>query len=485
MYDEKVKSDSVPCLYVPHSDSLAWRYYSDMAKNRSEKPFTVVRLPEEISPEFVKSLEGKHGLLSLALDVNMNGDTVAVPYVVPGGRFNEMYGWDSYFIVLGLVQDNRIELARNMVDHFVYEILHYGKILNANRTYYLTRSQPPFLTSMAMAVYEKLPKNNTTKEWLEKVIRAAIREYRNVWMGPDRLTETGLSRYFGSGTGPPPEVEPGHFDVIYRPFADRMGLDVHEFEQRFRNGLIQIPQLKPFFVHDRSVRESGHDTTYRWDRNGNRCSDFVSVDLNALLYKIEIDIAIVIRDVFSDWFVLDNGTVETSSQWFEKAGKRKEKILRYLWNENKYLFFDYDFVHKKKSDYISATSLYPLWACDPGDPSKKILTEFQAKKLVSSALGSLEMAGGVTASAESSRGEITEKHPQRQWDYPYGWAPHQMLIWRGLIHYGFDSTAHRLIYKWLYTILRNAVDYHGMIPEKFDVVKRSHEVFSEYGNVGN
>ena len=75
-------------------------------------------------------------------------------YVVPGGRFNEMYGWDSYFIILGLLRDGRIDLARGMVENFFFEIEHYGTILNANRAYYLTRSQPPFLTSMIMAVYE-------------------------------------------------------------------------------------------------------------------------------------------------------------------------------------------------------------------------------------------------------------------------------------------------------------------------------------------
>ena len=75
-------------------------------------------------------------------------------YVVPGGRFNEMYGWDSYFIVRGLVRDGRIELAKGMIENFLFEIEHYGTILNANRSYYLSRSQPPFLTSMILSVYE-------------------------------------------------------------------------------------------------------------------------------------------------------------------------------------------------------------------------------------------------------------------------------------------------------------------------------------------
>src|SRR5215472_4587112 len=75
-------------------------------------------------------------------------------YVVPGGRFNEMYGWDSYFIIRGLLGDNRSDLAQGMVENFFFEIEHYGAVLNANRTYYLTRSQPPFLSSMIHAVSE-------------------------------------------------------------------------------------------------------------------------------------------------------------------------------------------------------------------------------------------------------------------------------------------------------------------------------------------
>ncbi len=94
------------------------------------------------------------------------------------------------------------------------------------------------------------------------------------------------------------------------------------------------------------------------------------------------------------------------------------------------------------------------------------------------------MPGGIAGSTEKSRGPLSESRPARQWDYPNGWAPHQMLAWEGLINYGFDDIAYRLIYRWLYTITRNANDYNGTVPEKFDVVARSHHVFAEYGNVG-
>ena len=175
---------------------------------------------------------------------------------------------------------------------------------------------------------------------------------------------------------------------------------------------------------------------------------------------------------------------ETSAEWYRRAAKRKSLISEYLWDEQKGMFFDYDLVGKRRYPYVSATTLYPLWACHKEDPGTRMLTEAQAARLVASALPLLEMPGGVTASAEQSRGILSSSRPARQWDYPYGWPPHQMLAWEGLQNYGFDNVAQRLAYRWLYTITRNAVDYNGTIPEKMDVVKRSHQVFAEYGNVG-
>ncbi|HEU4479916.1 MAG TPA: trehalase family glycosidase, partial [Pyrinomonadaceae bacterium] len=128
----------------------------------------------------------EHGLLYLPY-----------PYVVPGGRFNEMYGWDSYFTQVGLVQDGEMALAKNMVDNFLYQIDHYGRILNANRTYYLSRSQPPFLTEMILNVHRKQP----DKAWLQSTI-PAIEKYYRFWTEEPHVTrETGLSRYFDMGNG--------------------------------------------------------------------------------------------------------------------------------------------------------------------------------------------------------------------------------------------------------------------------------------------
>jgi alpha,alpha-trehalase len=482
--DEKMTTSGHRYLYVPHRDAWAYQYFSGLATQRPELRLRVERLPAQITPMYVRDLEGKHGLLGLALEPAPPDGYAGLPFVVPGGRFNEMYGWDSYFEALGLLADGRVDLAKAMVDNFVYQIAHYRKILNANRTYYLTRSQPPFLTSMALAVYRHLPRNDQTKDWLEKVIRAAIKEYNEVWMNEDRLTEIGLSRYYGSGLGPPSEVEPGHFDAIYQPYAAARDMDVRTFEQQFKAGAIEVPELTRFFVHDRCVRESGHDTTYRWNWDGDRCADFVTVDLNSLLYKTELDIGRTIEDEFGGTLTRADGEHEMSATWYDQARKRKDLIRRYLWDEQHGMFFDYDLTRRQRHVYYSATTFYPLWASHSDDPQTKLLSPDQSQKLVAKALPLLEQSGGVAASAEESRGSISAARPARQWDHPNGWAPHQMLIWQGLLNYGFDEVAYRLAYRWLYTITRNAVDYNGTIPEKFDVVERSHKVFAEYGNVG-
>ena len=478
--DEKTATvDGLRYVYVPASDKLAYGYFTKIAAQHPDWKMKVVRLPKKVSPQYVRNLDGHHGVLSLSIVARGDGAASdhsgyeGLPFVAPGGRFNEMYGWDSYFIALGLLTDGQVEMAKAMVDNSVYEITHYGAILNANRTYYLTRSQPPFLTSMALEVYKHLPKDSASKEWLRNVLEAAIDEYHNVWMNKDRLTKIGLSRYHDSGYGPPPEVEPGHFDVVYQACARKHGMTVRDFESAYRSGTIEVPELDAYFVHDRAMRESGHDTSYRLE---NRCADLATVDLNALLYKIETDIAKSLDAEFSGTLKGREGNLERGSDWHKAAEKRKDLINRYFWNADRGMFFDYDFVRDQRIDYVSATAFYPMWA--------GVATQEQAELLVKNALPLLEMPGGIAGSTEESRGPITPEHPLRQWDYPHAWAPHQMLVWQGLINYGYDSIAHRLIYRWLYTISLNAANYNGTLAEKYDVATRSHQVFAEYGNVG-
>lgn len=471
--DKTATIDGMKYLYVPPADSSAYDYYEQISRRHPEWDLNVVKLPSRVTPAYVRSRDGLHGILSLALQQGSDDSIRGVPFVVPGGRFNEMYGWDSYFIVLGLLQDGRVHLARSMVDNIVYQLANYGAVLNANRTYYLTRSQPPFLTSMAVEVYEHIVKDSLNRAWLRTVVEAAIHEYRSVWTNSDHLTSTGLSRYVDRGKGPPPEVEPGHFDEVFARFAARRGMSEENYERAYRLELIDEPDLDLFFLHDRAMRESGHDTSYRLLE---RCADLVTVDLNSLLYKIEWDIAEILNNEFGGSIVLSNGTMEKSAEWYSKALKRKELVNQHLWDPGSAMFFDYDFRKGERVVYVSATTLYPLWA--------GLASPEQARLVVEKVLPVLEMPGGVVSCTEQSRGPITAEHPQRQWDYPYGWAPHQMLMWQGLKNYGYIEQAERLAYRWLFTMTLNATQFNGTVTEKYDVVRTSHEVFAEYGNVG-
>jgi alpha,alpha-trehalase len=204
-------------VYVPYHDTFGLRYYERIAASRPHLNLVVERLPEFITPEYVKSINNAPGILSLALTEtkDIHGEPIirGVPFVVPGGRFNEMYGWDSYFEALGLIHDGRIELARGMVENFWYELEHYDKILNANRSYYLTRSQPPFLTDMMIHTYKALITKpswtcDISKMWMVRGVRAAVKELFGVWLAKPRFdSKTALIKYHPEGIGMPPETE--------------------------------------------------------------------------------------------------------------------------------------------------------------------------------------------------------------------------------------------------------------------------------------
>jgi alpha,alpha-trehalase len=481
----------------------------------SLKRLGVAQLPEpSVWPEWSASLGALHGPLSLALEQRAGAQLSGAPYVVPGGRFDEMYGWDSYFILLGLLSDGRVDLARGIVDNFVYAVEHYHATLNANRTYYLTRSQPPFLPAMIRAVWEATPPEARDLDWLARGVSATLEEYTNVWAtsprqvpalcrgeGSDRAC---LSRYAGIGRGEPPEVEPGHFAWLW----EQMGRSLQSSYQRRELGRRDLTaELDKAFEHDRCMRESGHDTTYRWfwkttDASGqessvNRCADMVTVDLNSLLYRYEVDVAHLLRQLLTaatrgQRFERASSLASAGepSSWCRRAQHRFELMKAHLWSSRDGLFYD-AFVSAEgttQTGYVSATTMYPLWAtaepCEPNaDGRPRTLSAEEKSTLVTTALNQLEAPGGLLSTARGSR-ERFSKQADRQWEYPNGWAPHQILAWHGLLAHGFHEDAQRLCFSWLHTLLTNFIDFNGTIPEKYDVVARTHAVFSEYGNVG-
>ncbi|MCA0132506.1 alpha,alpha-trehalase [Winogradskyella alexanderae] len=452
---------SILPVYVPYTDELAFDYYSNL---ETSLPIKTVRLPEIITPEYVKSINDKPGILSLKLEM-INGEVNGVPFVVPGGRFNEMYGWDSYFEAVGLICDGKVHLAKAMADNFQYQIEHYGKILNANRSYYLTRTQPPFYSSLIFEVFE-ITKD---KDWLTSHLKTAIKEYETVWMVKGmRLTKNGLNRYRAEGIGVTPESEEGHYDATLKPYAENADLTINEYLAKYQSGEIENEELDTYFLHDRSLRESGHDTSWRLD---DVCADLNTVALNSLLYKYESDFAHVIETYFDGEF---NGW--HSAYWFQVMHERAERMQELMWNEVHGQYFDYNFVKQEQTLFESASNYFPLWA--------GLVDSKEAHKMVKTLMQQLKERGGIAGTSKSMNANLPENAMQRQWDYPNGWAPHQMLIWRGLKNYGFTNELKELVYRWLYMITRNAVDYNGTIPEKYDVVAATHKVFAEYGNVG-
>jgi alpha,alpha-trehalase len=370
-------------------------------------------------------------------------------YVVPGGRFNEMYGWDSYFIQRGLLRDGRLELAKAMIDNFLYEIAHYGMILNANRTYFLTRSQPPFLTEMILGVYDR----THDRAWLESTL-PAIEKYYAFWTTPPHLIEAiGLSRYFDLGEGPAPEVLADERDAEGRTHYDRVReyYRTHEIRDYDKSRFYDrsAGRLTPlFFKGDRSMRESGFDPSNRFGPFSADIVHYAPVCLNSLLYRMEEDAALIHTDL---------GNATGARTWRARADARRERIDRYLWDPQRGLYFDYNFESKARRPYEFATTFYPLWA---GIASKEQAARVKAN------LSLFEAPGGVLTSTQTTGS---------QWDAPYGWAPLQLMAVDGLRRYGYGEDADRLARKFVSMVVDD-FDAHGTIVEKYDVRRRTSDL---------
>jgi alpha,alpha-trehalase len=399
------------------------------------------------------------------------------PYVVPGGRFNEMYGWDSYFIIVGLVRDGRLDLAKGMVDNFFFEIEHYGTFLNANRTYYLTRSQPPYLTSMIREVYQaQKATGHEDRAWLQRAYDLAAKDYHLWDHEPHLAGSIGLSRYFDFGDGPVAEGlqdETGYYKNVagfFLTHPERADHDLVEtkpgeanpdavgfgFELQLCETTANGKKCDPFrtvslshdyYKGDRSMRESGFDVSFRFGPFGAQTHHYAAVCLNSLLYKSESDLAEMARVL---------GKKDDAENWRKLAEARKAKINQYFWNPEKGMFFDYDFEAQKQSSYTYVTTFYPLWA--------GLATAEQARA-VEKNLSIFEQPGGLDMSPTESGG---------QWDHPYGWAPMQLVGIEGLRRYGFNDDANRVAYKFVSTVAEN-FRRDGTIREKYNVVTRSSE----------
>jgi alpha,alpha-trehalase len=437
------QSDTAPILYLPEEQKLT----PELRALQQHCNVRILHLPHRIHNEgdFNPAELPTPGLLYLPN-----------PYVVPGGRFNEMYGWDSYFILLGELADNRLPLARGTVENFFYEIDHYGAILNANRTYYLTRSQPPFLSSMVLAVYNaELPTDpKQAHDFLRESLPYLLRDH-NLWVTAPHLDPTtGLSRYFDLGQGPVPEMGDDstyYTDVIHWLLAHPSAANATYLEksatdtQPHADGYALTAS---FYQGDRAMRESGFDTTFRFGPFSGSTQDFAPIDLNALLYKYERDLAFITATL---------GQPADAITWSTTAGDRLQAINSLLWDPTSGLYFDYNLRTHQRSTYHYLTTYYALWA--------GIASPAKAARMVA-ALPLFDHPGGLTMSTFIS-GE--------QWDEPFGWAPTNWLATTGLIRYGYIGAALNIARQFTTTIATNyALD--GTLREKYNVADSSANV---------
>jgi len=424
-------------VYVSPQENVE-RIKAEIARELTPEEFAQIELrvlPAE--PEQIVA----HGLLYLP-----------GTYVVPGGRFNEMYGWDSYFIALGLLHDGEYALARGMADLFAYQIDHYGTVLNGNRTYMLGRSHPPLLTQMLLQVFRTRP----DRDWLRAHL-LSLEKYYFYWTIPPHLNPaTGLSTYNALGHGPAPEVVNSEKDSSGRTHYERVrayyqqheisDYDVDLYYDAEADCLTEL-----FYRGDRSMRESGFDIS---DRFGPFCADiihYIPVCLNVLLYQMERDLSEICQLI---------GNEEFCKIWAARARDRHAHIDRFLWDEAAGQYFDYNTLTGQRRPYPFATTFMPLWA--------GIASEEQARRVVE-ALPQFEAPGGLLASTHVSG---------NQWDAPFGWAPLQWFAILGLQRYGYRREAQRLSDKFV-TLVTQEFERTGTVFEKYDVERCSAEVSDE------
>lgn len=350
-------------------------------------------------------------VLKRPADEEKSGTLIPLPnaYIVPGGRFREIYYWDSYFTMLGLLQDGETKTIQNMVDNFAYLINKYGYIPNGNRTYYLGRSQPPFFAMMVKVLAQAKDQNV-----LPKYLPEMEKEY-DFWMeGASNLeNENAHRRVVKMEDG---EILNRYWDDNATPRPESYREDIKTAEA----AVAQNPDLTKEEVYRnlRAAAESGWDFSSRWlsqDENGNydlstiHTTNIVPVDLNSLLYNLEKTIAKAASMKNDD---------EKAEAFDQKAESRKAAIQKYLWNGEVGTYMDYNFKTDELTGVYSLAMAYPLFFEIPDHSQAKKVPDVIENKL-------LRPGGAVT----------TNNNTGEQWDAPNGWAPLEWMTIKGLQNY--------------------------------------------------
>jgi alpha,alpha-trehalase len=356
------------------------------------------------------------------------------PYVVPGGRFREMYYWDSYFTMLGLVESARQDLVTDMVRDFAYLIDTFGHVPNGARTYYLTRSQPPFFFEMVALLSANDPPAAFARYLPE------LRREHAFWMqGAQGLAAGGarrrvvalpdgsiLNRFWDDSAAPR--------DEAYREDTELARHSHREPGQLYRD--------------IRAAAESGWDFGSRWFADGRTratldTTQLVPIDLNSLLFGLENAIAAGCQR---------HGDMACHQEFTQRAAARRTAIDHYLWDQRTGAYLDYRWTRRERVPRLSAATLYPLFTA--------LASPSQARSVAEIARRELLKAGGIVT---------TSMDTGQQWDAPNGWAPLQWIAIDGLRRYGEASLAALIACRWMAGV-NDVYRASGKLVEKYDVV---------------
>jgi len=358
------------------------------------------------------------------------------PYVVPGGRFREMFYWDSFFTIIGLLESDEDALAFGMIKNFAFLIEQHGYIPNGNRSYFLGRSQPPFFASMLMAYADKHGLDSVAQ------FTALLEKEYLFWM--DFHQTVPHSFYRGKHL-----VVLNNGDYLNRYFGARGEARAEAFGKETRWAAEKDePHRHDFFRHLRAVCESGWDFSSRWYADGlNKRSvnamNILPVDLNSLMYLTETSLARLYQH---------QNNQEKHSYFTERAATRKEIVGRVHFDPDTGTFQDVDLDSGAFTGRLSLAMLYPLFT--------GVASEAQAASVAKLVEEQFLHAGGLVTTLVNSA---------EQWDSPNGWAPLQYIGVYGLLRYKHNALALEVARRWLDL---NEKVYHdeGKMMEKYNVI---------------
>lgn len=356
------------------------------------------------------------------------------PYVVPGGRFREIYYWDSYFTAHGLLADGHSEMALNMAKNFRYMIKTRGHMPNGNRVYYISRSQPPFFIPMVSMLADHFG-----SEIIADFYNEAVLEHK-FWMD-DKGDSNRRCVQFGGADGKKHTLN-RYWDDNPSPREESWIEDVQEFEASGKE------EEAKFYRHIRAACESGWDFSSRWLADQSQLSsiettNILPVDLNTLLWYAENKLA--------EWSRL-LGRSKEGTLFQKLADRRKESINQLMWDNVRGFYFDYHKQHKQKTDSYSLAAVYPLYF--------KMATQHQAESVANILENEFLQDGGLLT---------TTVDTGQQWDSPNGWAPLQWMAIVGLRNYGQSELADEVCKRWL-DLNEHVYAETGKMVEKYNVV---------------